>query len=267
MRSRAPALLLSLAFLALAACGPGAKGRPYPAPQPDALVTHLLERQNIARSFMAESRMEYWVDDQRIKPTVLVMGERGARVRFNALNPDAGSVAADLACDGSSFQFVDFNHDCQLTGPCSKSAIAQLLRVELEPDDFLLLAVGTVPVLDGPTATVEWDAKNQHEILSLTAPTGRKQKIVLDGRDQHWDVLSSTMWAPDGAVEWKLTNKDFSATKTEDDKSIRLPARTRFEQPRDKAELTIRWIDRQINAELDPEKFHFAMPDLKRCGS
>ena len=49
--------------------------------------------------------MEYWEDDKRVKPTVLVMGEAGAKVRMNALRPD-DAVAADLACDGLDFVYV-----------------------------------------------------------------------------------------------------------------------------------------------------------------
>src|SRR5690606_2213292 len=124
-------------------------------------------------------------------------------------NPD-NTVAADLACNGAEFQFIDFNQNCQLTGPCTKESIGKLLRVNLEPDDFLLLAIGQPPLLPNPTGSVRWDAKAAQEIVELHSEDRRwKQTIILDGREQRWDVLSSTVWNPEGKVEWQLTNKDF----------------------------------------------------------
>ena len=99
---------LALLTSGLLACGgPSGKSRSYKKPNLERIVTELQARQARANSFMAESRMEYWVDGERIKPTVYVMGQRGAKVRFNALSPAGDDVAADLACDGTDFQFVD----------------------------------------------------------------------------------------------------------------------------------------------------------------
>jgi hypothetical protein len=264
-----PLCFLSLAVSVTFACGgPSGKARSYSAPKVDGLLGELVKRQSLADSFMAESRMEYWVDGERIKPTVYVMGQRGAKVRFNALNPTGSDVAADLACDGTDFQFVDFNHDCQLTGPCTKDAISQLLRVSLEPDDFLLLAIGSTPLIEDPRGSVKWDSKNQQEKLSLVSGDGQwKQEILLDGRDKRWDVLSSTVWNTDGELEWKLTNKEFAVHKDAKGTAFRLPAKTRFQQPKEKAEVTIRWAEREINQPLSEDKFTMEIPALKRCGS
>ncbi len=270
LTSPAPALaLLIVAISTFAGCGgPSGKTRKYAEPKVEGMLVEIQERQSRADSFMAESRMEYWVDGERIKPTVYVMGQRGAKVRFNALNPTGDDVAADLACNGNDFQFVDFNHDCQLTGPCTRDAISQLLRVSLMPDDFLLLAIGSTPVIEDPTGKISWDSKNQLEKLSLVSGDGKwKQEIHLDGKNQRWDVLSSTVWDQEGKIEWKLTNKEFSAHKSKDGKSFRLPAKTRFEQPKAKAEVTIRWQEREINASLSEDKFSMEIPpELPRCG-
>ncbi len=213
-----------------------------------------------------DSRMEHWVDKQRIKPTVLVMSQRGAKIRLNVLDP-TGNVATDLACDGDNFQLVDYNKNCQLGGTCTRDSIAQLLRVSLEPDDFLLLAIGGVPIIDSPTGSTEWDSKKQHEILNLVSSDGAwKQRLILDGREQRWDVLSSTVWNAKGEVEWRLTNKGFTEDKGEDGKQFRVPARTRFEQPHVKAELAIRWNKRDINPTLDGSKFTITgIPPLQQC--
>ena len=257
-------------ILGSAACGGGShtktKPRPYDTPTVSGLLSMLESRQNDAHSFLAESRMEYWLDGERIKPTVYVMGERGAKVRFNALNPAGNDVAADLACNGANFQFIDFNHDCQMVGLCNKDAISKLLRISLEPDDFLLLAIGSTPVIDDAEGEVHWDPKTKHEILSLHSADGSwKQDITFDGTGAHWDLLSSTVYNSEGKIEWKITNKEFSKHTSEDNKVFRLPAKTRFEQPIAKAEVSIRWVERSINVELSEDKFEMEIPALPTC--
>lgn len=260
------AALLSLGLLLASCGGSGGKARGYKAPSAAQVVQTLQERQALAKNFQHESRMEYWVKDQRIKTTVYVMGERGAKVRFNALNPTGGVVAADLACDGTNYAFVDFNKNCQLTGPCTKAAIGQLLRVSLEPDDFLLLAIGSTPIIPFDDGKVTWKSKKAQEVIDLTMSDGSwRQKIVLDGREQRWDVLSSTVWDAEGKVEWELTNKEFFTKKSDDGTEMRLPAKTRFEQPKEKADLTIRWDDLNVNTEVNPDGFHMELPGLPIC--
>lgn len=259
------AQLAIVPLLLFCACGShGASVRPYPTPTHETLLGQLQSRQEQIESYYVESRMEYWVNKERIKPTVLVMGKRGAYIRVNALQPN-GDVAADLACDGSRFQFVNYNEDCQLTGPCTEDAISQLLRVHLQPDDFLLLAVGSTPVISANEVTVHWDKTKGAEVLTLKAADGRRQVIVLDGHSKRWDVLSSTVRDAEGVVEWELTNKDFRAHKGEDGVDVRLPQRTRFRQPKEHAELTIRWEDAAINLPLSSDKFTIPVPALPRC--
>ena len=53
---------------------------------------------------------------------------------------------------------------------------------------------------------------------------------------------------------------------SEDGSEFRLPGRTRFEQPQAKAEVTIRWLERDINPELSQDKFEMEIPPLPRCG-
>lgn len=259
--------MLSMGLMFFASCGgPSGQSRGYKSQSGASVVEALKNRQSQAHSFLHASRMEYWVKDQRVKTTVYVMGERGAKVRFNALGPTGGTVAADLACDGENFSFVDFNRDCQLTGPCTKDAIGQLLRVSLAPDDFLLLAVGSTPIIPFDDAKVTWQSKSAEELVELTNKDGSwRQQIVLDGREQRWDVLSSTVWSADGEIEWKLTNKEFSDHKSADGKDIRLPAKTRFEQPKEEADVSIRWDELTVNDSLEPVQFQMELPGLPSC--
>jgi outer membrane lipoprotein-sorting protein len=264
-----PIAMLTAAVLLLAACpGPHRQAeRPYPAPTAESLRSDLAGQRERARSYQAESVMDYWVGGERVRGTVLLMGERGARIRLNALNPTGDNVAADLACDGTDFKLIDYNNNCQLTGPCTRESIAQLLRVELEPDDFLLLVLGQAPVLPDARASLRWEPEGGHEVLTLKAADGRQQTIALRRSDAGWEILSASVRDAGGDVEWTLENKDFETITGPGGAPFRVPQRTRFRQPGEKADLVVRWKQRTVNPTLDAAKFTMAIPaGLPRCG-
>ncbi len=242
--------------------------RPYPEVKAAGVVDALMTRNDAAHSFRAESKMDYRVGGERVKGTVLIAGKRGAQIRFNAENPTGGNVAVDLACNGFDFKYVNNNENCQLSGPCSESAIAQLLRVSLEPDEFMLLAIGGAPLIEHTEAKLEWVADGGRERLTLFGRDGSKEILELSGdKDRHWDVVMAKLLTPEGKVDWKLRNKDFKTLTSEDGKTFRVPAKTLFEQPLAKADLLVEWKSRTINVELEDAMFEMEIPaGLPRCG-
>lgn len=264
------AVALCLVMTGHAGCGCTGRSipRPYDEPPVASILEHLRAARERARSFQVESVMDYWVGKDRVKGTVLLMGQVGAQMRINALNPTGDNVAADLACDGSGFQFIDYNTNCQLTGPCNRASVARLLRVSLEPDDFLLLVMGTTPVISSAAAEVRWSADKGREIVTLTSADGQlTQRIELDGRDHTWDVLASVVRDSRGEVLWDLQNKDFHNVTAADGTVFRVPGKTRFTQPQDKADLLVRWVEHTLNPTLDAAKFQMSIPPgLRRCG-
>lgn len=248
--------------------GPGAR---YPQPAGDNTVAAVVARLDQARlattSFRGASVMDYWLGEDRVKGGMLVMGTMGAKVRFNALSPAGDSVLADLACDGRDFVLVDMQNNCTLTGPCSRDSIAQLLRISLDPDDFLQLALGNTPVLPGATGTVTWDAGKGHQVVALSSSAG-SQRIEIDGRQGRWDVLSSELKDAAGGVVWKVENTDFAAVKDGAGATHRVPGKSRLTQPAQKADLLVEWEQRTLNLELAPESFQLAPPaGLPQCGA
>jgi hypothetical protein len=257
-------------FAACLACSGSHKGGTYKPPPtlPSAkdVIARLAKLREARSSFTAESVMDYWLGKDRVKGTVLVMGTAQRQVRFNALSPQGGGVLADMACNGADFAYVDFQNNCQLTGPCTRSSIAQLLRVELEPEDFFSLALGVVPVHPQATGTVEWDAAKGQERVALESPAG-KQTIVIDAREGRSDVLSSQLVGPDGKVVWSVENTDFQAVKDARSGEHRLPGKTRFKSPRQEADLLVEWKERAVNVTIDPAKFNVNLPPgLMACG-
>jgi hypothetical protein len=263
-----PALLCCAVVLLACGCPRGGGNYPQPATMRTAkdVLDQLAKTRASRTSFTAESVMDYWLGKDRLKGTVLVMGSSKRQVRFNALSPQGGGVLADMACNGTDFASVDFQNNCALTGPCTRASIASLLRVELEPEDFLALALGTPPVIDQATGTVTWDATKGHEIAKLDGPAGT-QTIVIDARKGRSDVVSSELVGRDGKVVWSVENADFEDVKDVAGGVHRLPSKTRFKSPIREADLLVEWKERTVNVTIDPTKFVVNVPPgLPSCG-
>lgn len=262
MRTLACALLISV----LAGCPHGDKARPYPEPKVEDLLARLTTTREQLSSFSAETVMDYWMNDERVKGTVLIMGGDGAKVRVNALSLAGNDLIADLACDGASYTFIDKNKNCQLAGPCSRDTIAQLFRVALAPDDFVHLAVGATPVIAGAKGTVRWDRKAGREVLELTGDDGRTQTIVVDASGGRADVVSSEVKAADGTQEWRIDNSAFAKVDDANRVSFRVPGKSRFRSPGEKADLLVEWKERVLNLPLTDDKFQLEVdPSIPFC--
>ncbi len=264
-----PKASLTAALIPLLAACPGTNTgtkRDYPEPKAEEIALRLEKDHTTRTAFTAESTMDYWLGKDRVKGTVLVMGTIGKKVRFNALSPAGGDVLADMACDGTSFAYVDKQNNCQLTGPCDRQSIASLLRVEVEPEDFIYFAVGSVPVL-GTTGTVTWDPKNGHEKVALTGPKGT-QTIELDMRGGRFDVIASKLESG-GKTVWSIENADFGNVADPNGTEFRLPGKTRFKAPNQEADLLVDWGERTVNPDLsNPAKFQVTVPaGLATCGA
>lgn len=253
-------LLLAASLALLAAC-PSPHGNfkpPAPMPSVQDVVARLAKEREARKTFSAASTMDYWLGKDRVKGDVMVMGTDKRQVRFNGLDP-TGGVLADMACNGSDYVFVDMKNNCQRSGPCNRDSIAQLLRVELEPDDFLHLALGTPPVIDQASGTVTWDSNKGYERVQLEGPAG-KQSIVIDARDGRWDVVASELVGRDGKIVWSVENADFVAVKDESGVEHRLPGKTRFKSPQQQQDLLVDWKERRVNLAIDPAKFTVPVP-------
>jgi len=258
---------LALLLLVLPAC-PHRYKRSYQEPTAGEILDSLGARRAAVHSFKTDSQMDYWVGNDRFRGTVLIMGQLGAMVRMNALRPD-DAVAADLACDGRTFVFVDQLKNCQLTGPCTDVSIAQLLRVPLAPDDFLFLALGTTPVIADATGTVSWDAKRGAEVVKLTGAGGMSQTVIVNGRDgtKTWDLLRSEVRGADGKVIWTVDHTDYKVVKDKLGVPIRVPGKSNFKTPTEKSDLLVEWGEREINLEIPSQSFVLQAPPVPMCGA
>jgi hypothetical protein len=233
----------------------------------DEVVARLTKAREELRSFTGEAVMDYWLGSERFKGEVLAMAETGAKVRIAALSPAGGSTLAEMACDGTRFVSVNHQDNCWLTGPCNKQSIATFFGIELTPDDFLHLALGTPPLVEQPRGAVTWDSEKGVHRVQLEGANG-KQTIAIADRNQHWDVVESELVRPDGTTEWSVKNAAFGNSKDPEGKDHRVPGKSHLVTPtRQKADLTVEWQQRMVNVTIDPKKFTIDVPaGLPTCG-
>jgi len=272
---RPPALLsnahMTRSFVAAAllvmACGCPGNGvgqRPYAAPTDKTVTEKLGAARTAMTSFRGDSTMDYWLNGQRAKGEVLVMGKLGKMVRFAALSPAGGATLAEMACDGTNFVYMDMQNNCVLTGPCDARSIATFFNIELEPDDFLHLALGTPPTLAGATGTVTWDGSKGYERVELKSAEG-SQKLTIDARENRWDVLDSELKGADGKVRWSVANTNFEKVEGSGDR--RVPKKSQFKSPTNSQDLLVQWDSLEVNVQLQPAQFQMQVPEgLPTCG-
>jgi hypothetical protein len=258
--------LLALTLLC-AACPSGARiARPYADPGADAVVAHLTGLRERVRTLRAETVSDARVGKERAKLTVYVLAAWGGKLRYMAMNPGGGAMAADLASDGVQFCFIDANHNCGDCGPATPENVGQLIRVRLPPDDVVAMMMGGTPILPDAQARLTWEPDGGKEILELATADGRTQRVVLDGRERRWDVLSSEVRGPDDKLVYRIQHKDYRAVTRADGSVVRLPGKSLFEQGDDS--VLIVWKEQELDIELDDGKFHLEVPEgLPICGA
>jgi outer membrane lipoprotein-sorting protein len=204
-------LVLAIA-LAAAACGckPKAVERPYPAPGAEALLARIAAVHEAARSFKAKTVMDYWTGSERVKGTVWILGERPARLRFNALNPTGGNVAVDLACDGAELRSTSTTTRTA-SSPASATATPSpsFCASASSPTTSCCCRWARCRCSQNGVGTVEWDAGAGLEVLTLKNPEGWVQTIRLRNADGFWEPVEAEVLDAQGQTEWKLRNKDF----------------------------------------------------------
>ncbi len=252
--------------LLLCGCPTGGIVRDHPEPQVADVVARLTKARDALSSFTAESVMDYWLGNNRAKGDVLVMGTPGAHVRLAALSPAGGSTLAELACDGATFQYIDVSHNCQLSGPCDRQSIATLLHVELDPNDFMPLALGTPPVLQTSSGKITWDSAKGVERVTLDSGAG-KQTLVIDAQGKKFDVLASELTDASGKLMWSIENTDFVDVEDSAKVTHRVPGKTRFKTPDKQSDLIVEWKERKLNNPIAAAKFQLTIPPgLPTCG-
>jgi Domain of unknown function (DUF4292) len=248
-------LLLPLTLL-LCGCPTPPVARPYPPPTADQLLGALKNRRDKLTTLRAEGRAdEMGPGAERVKVTINVLVARGGKLRLEAESPLGGAVAT-LVTDGSEFQLLDVRNNRFLIGRAEPCNVARLVGVELEPEQVMSVLSGSAPV-EGTASGVSWDSSHGgRDVLSLKTADGGSESIWLANRV--WDVVAAERKDASGKVLWSVAHEEF-----EDLGGLRFPKRTTVSEPARKADIHIRWRDREPNVALKQGVFHLEPGGLK----
>lgn len=147
------ALLSLFAFtLTLTACG-RLPYPEYPSNDPEAILGARWRLPDSLEALRAEARLEQREGGKRIRGTILMMIERPAKVRFDALTR-LGAVAT-LTSDGERFALLDLREERFFIGEACPENIARGVGIRLSPGELVALLLGELPQLDRATASFD----------------------------------------------------------------------------------------------------------------
>jgi hypothetical protein len=265
---------MALVAIAGACCTPSfVAQRPYPAPDPQALLRELRQRQEVVKGIDVETRAESWLGGQRTKATVLMLVERGGRLRFEAEVALQGAVAT-LVTDGPNFALLDLQEHVFKQGPACPDNVASLIPVPLAPAEIAAILLGDAPL--GPDARVvglAWDGKRAADVLEIenagagSALTRRLWVSVKPGAaGGPWQVVALEAAPPggDGRTRWQVSYEDLKpAGGTDATARYSFPGTIRFAEPGksfdDGVEIVVK--DRKLNPSFRPQAFKLTPPD------
>jgi hypothetical protein len=256
----------------LAACGSHPKyARDLPELTAEQLVARVAKHRDELTSWKvvdgdhATTLMTYWVGSERLKGDTLVMAKLGQKLRFAALSPAGGDPMISFACNGTGYALVNKQDNCVLVGTCDRAAIFELFHVALDPDDFIRLALGAPPLLADAKATERWDAEHGYERLELASAAGL-QKLAIDTRGQRFDVVEAELDDPSGKVVWAVRH-EFGDARDEAGGTRRIPTKSDFRTPAERADLHVEWGERLVNAAIPDARFVETPPaGVPACG-
>jgi hypothetical protein len=260
--------LLVLGVVAAIGCGSATIAQPDPTPLAAGAIARIGKTSETIRAIrVSDAEMRMRSPRQRLRSGLLLAIDGSERFRVAAIDPAGGSTLAELACERGRHRFVDYEKNCANTGDCDRRAIARIAWVDLDPDDFLRLVSGGTPIVASPRGSVRWDARRGTWRIDLVSDADRQtQTIVVDGRAGRWDVLHSSVRTRSGTLVWAIDNKRFEPVATADGARVRLPRRTRFEQPAQKLLLELRWHARAVNERMPTDTFQLPIPaELPGC--
>ncbi len=219
-----------------------------------------------ARSLRAEARVDRRDETGRIRGTVLMMVERPARVRFDAMTQFG--PAAVLTSDGVEFALTDLRDDRYFVGPPCAENIERLLGLPLSGDEVALFLFGETPLIEAPSEDVV--CQDGHVTVTRRAEDGRTQILVLEVRrgdellppaEQHLRLRVSEVHATDGTLEWRVRYDDHRVVEdprdTEDPhRGVAMPFTIHFELPSRDIDTLVRFSSIDLNPSIPEDAFH-----------
>jgi len=158
-------------LLLLASCAHGAVAkRPYPAPDPAALLGAIKTRQAAIRGADLETRTTSWLGGDRTRASVYMLVDRQGRLRFEAEAALSGPVAT-LVANPQTFSLLDLREQRFEHGPACPENIARLIPVALHPQEIAAILLGDVPLAEGARVVgLGWNKALGADVLEIDNP-------------------------------------------------------------------------------------------------
>jgi hypothetical protein len=260
---RALALAIALGGAATQSCAGGHPplGRPYPAPSAEELLRTVAAHQQAARAMNARARATSWIGGERLRATVLMLVERGGRLRFEAEISLQGTVAT-LTTDGARFQLLDLHANQLQQGPACPANVASLIRIPLGPAEVAAILLGdlrlpaTAGAAGAGAAEVAWDAEAGADAL-IIKDGSRETRILLRPRERGARDIVGASATEAGRRLWRASYEELDGPA-----ELRMPKLIRFAERDGSFDegVEIKIKDRTLNPALRPEDFTILPP-------
>lgn len=239
---------------------------PGPPPAGAELLAFLAARRAAIRSANLETRTTSLIGSERVAGIVLMLVDRGGRIRFDAELSLRGTVAS-LAVAGGGFALLDHRHRVLRRGPSCPENLASLIRIPLSPEEVAAVLLGDAPVSTyARVQGVSWDETLGAEVLAVEQAgrgAGTRRLFVALRRRQagrHWDVVGIAGENPRApGRRWRVLYEGLAPAAAGD---FSLPDRIRFAEPGAAFEqgVEIKVKDRIVNPTLAEAAFALAPP-------
>jgi len=140
-----------------------------------------------SRGVQAESKVDYFGEQGRVRGSTLFVASRPERLRFDVFSP-FGVTLSTLTSDGKDFSLLDVTGKTFWAGPASECNVARFLRVPVPPHAMVSLLLGEAPVLahDPDAATLAWESGAY--VLRIQSSHGASEMIRLEPRPEDWEI-------------------------------------------------------------------------------
>jgi hypothetical protein len=230
--------------------------RPYAAPSANDLVALLDARAAAVKSINARARATSWLDNQRVRATVLMLVTREGQLRFEAEVSLQGTVAA-LATDGTTFGLLDMQKNELSRGPACPENVASLVRIPLKPAAIAAILLGDVhrPAGAKVSPDVGWDGNRAADVLEIETP-GATLHVFFTRHDGALDLTGVEALSGSRRL-WLTSYEDIGPVG-----GVRMPDRIRFSQGMDTFDdgVDIKFKDRTVNETPAAGSFTLAPP-------
>ena len=252
-------LLLAVCGAALIGCAGSLPAPKYPFTDPGrALSLQALARERV-QSLRAEARVDQRGKDGRIKGTVLMLVERPAGVRFDAMTQFG--PAAVLTSNGERFAYADLRSKRFLTGPTCPANIARMLNVPLSVQQTTQLLLGGTPVIEHDRSTIRWHDDGFYRIELASAEDRQEVDLGIGESDadhpperQELRLLRSEIYDARGKTRWRASYGDYQRVQFGTYR-IAMPYEVRVEQPGAGNDTLIRFKQIALNVDIPDDAF------------